>query len=141
LARELLELAYWLASVYSGTMRRPGDSWLHLVSWLSKSLEDSTTEDNLGTTYTITLPAMLAKGCRPIAHTFLSSCPSLISLKRLCFRATDELVYVLISNLNCDLHSDITPQSLLRDPQRQHTLRKIQGQLCFNLVSHNGPWL
>jgi hypothetical protein len=68
LARELLELAYWLASVYSGTTRGLGDAWLHVVSWLSNSIENNSKKDIPGITYTITLPSSLAKGCHHMPH-------------------------------------------------------------------------
>jgi hypothetical protein len=114
LARELLELAYWLASVYSGTTRGLGDAWLHVVSWLSRAIDNN--PDNVVIFYTIQLPSSLAKGCRHMAHTFQSSGLSPTSLPGICLRATDELVHVLVSNLNRDFHTDINPQSLLRDP-------------------------
>jgi hypothetical protein len=72
--------------------------------------------DNAVISYSIQLPSSLAKGCRHIAHTFQSSGLSPTSLPGIFLRATDELVHVLVSNLNRDFHTDINPQSLLRDP-------------------------
>jgi hypothetical protein len=71
LARELLELASWLATVYSGTTRGLGDVWLSLVDWLSLSVADALSSPPVQFAYTISLPESLAGGNRTTPHSFL----------------------------------------------------------------------
>ncbi len=142
LARELLELAYWLASVYSGTTRGLGDAWLHVVSWLSRVIDPNT--DNAVSSYSIQLPSSLAKGCRHITHTFQSCGSSPTSLLGICSRATDELVYVLASNLNRDFHTDINPQSLLRDLKEAPNIKDTTKSVVLlggSNLSNTAPYI
>ncbi len=62
LLRQILELAAWLATVYSGTLRGLGETWPYLVGWLSTAAVDVGVDlPEKHISYIVPLPESLAK--------------------------------------------------------------------------------
>jgi hypothetical protein len=67
LARELLELASWFATVYCRNTVGLGDPWSMIVRWLTDSLTLASSDSpGIRHTYTIPLPSSLDKDCAAV---------------------------------------------------------------------------
>jgi hypothetical protein len=120
LLRQMLELAAWMATVYSGTSRGLGETWPYLVNWLSAtSADDHLDQPGSYISYIIPLPESLAKDAPVIPQRFQTTSSRSATVPGMCQRATDELLRVLLEALNRDLLAGVNPSILLREPTEE----------------------
>jgi hypothetical protein len=120
LLRQMLELAAWMATVYSGTSRGLGETWPYLVNWLSAtSADDHLDQPGSHISYIVPLPETLVKDAPVIPQRFQTTSSRSATVPGMCQRATDELLRVLLEALNRNLLAGVNPSILLREPTEE----------------------
>jgi hypothetical protein len=120
----MLELAAWMATVYSGTSCGLGETWPYLVNWLSAASADNHFDwPGRHISYIVVLPETLAKDAPVRPQWFQTTSSRSATIPGMCQRATEELLRVLLEALNRDLLAEVKPTILLREStEEQHSM-------------------
>ncbi len=110
LSREIAELTYWLVTVYKNCNLGLTDAWSVAAKKLSLS---GIGENPLSKpeTYTLAFPQSLDPKGPLVKLTFSAKSSRPTSLAGLDRKATDELVFALVENLNSSLHTELDPSN------------------------------